>query len=70
MDKMGKFFAGLMIGSIVGGLLGLILAPSAGEETRNCIKDKVYYVRDEVKKAAAERSDELKKELAALQNRA
>lgn len=67
---MGKFFAGLMIGGIVGGFIGLLLAPSAGEETRKCLKEKVYYVRDEVKKAAAERSDELKKELAALQNKA
>lgn len=69
MEKMGKFFAGLMIGGIVGSLIGLLLAPTAGEETRNCIKDKVYYVRDEVKKAAAERSDELRNELAALQKK-
>ena len=69
MEKMGKFFAGLMIGGIVGGLIGLLMAPSAGEQTRNCIKDKVYYVRDEVKKAAAERGEELQKELAALQKK-
>lgn len=69
MDKLGKFFAGLMIGGLVGGLIGLLLAPSTGSETRNLIKDKVYYVRDEVKKAAAERGEELKKELATLQKK-
>lgn len=69
MDKMGKFFAGLMIGGLVGSLIGLLMAPETGDQTRAKIKEKVYYVRDEVQKAAAERSEDLRKELAQLQKK-
>lgn len=70
MDKFGKFFAGWMIGSIVGAALGLLLAPSSGSQTREKIMDNIHYVKDEVQKAAAQRSEELKRELSTLQKKA
>lgn len=69
MDKFGKFFAGVMIGSIVGGVIGFLLAPAPGSQTREKIKSNYDHVKDEVRKAAAQRSEELQRELAALQNK-
>lgn len=41
-DKSGgaEFFAGLVIGGLVGATLALLLAPQSGEETRAQIRDK------------------------------
>ena len=69
MDKIGKFLAGVLIGSVVGSVIGLMLAPTPGDQTRAKIKQNINYVKDEVQKAAAQRSDELKQELAALQKK-
>ena len=70
MDKFGKFLAGVMIGGIVGGVLGLLLAPAPGSQTCEKVKERFTYVKDEVQKAAAQRSEELKQELAVLQKKA
>ncbi len=70
MEKLGKFFAGWMIGSVVGAALGLLLAPASGSQTRGKIIDNIHYITDEVQKAAAQRGEELKQELAALQKKA
>jgi gas vesicle protein len=32
--SVGKFFAGFIIGGLVGGVMGILLAPSSGDETR------------------------------------
>lgn len=37
--SVGKFFAGFIIGGLVGGVMGVLLAPTAGEETRKKIGD-------------------------------
>ena len=42
-DRSGggaEFFAGLVIGGLVGAALALLLAPQSGEETRAQIRDK------------------------------
>lgn len=70
MDKFGKFLAGVLIGGMVGGILGILLAPAPGSQTCETVKKKFYYVKDEVQKAAAQRSEELKQELAILQKKA
>jgi gas vesicle protein len=47
---IGRFFTGFVIGSAVGGILGLLLAPRAGEETRDLLMDKsedVYKTTEE-----------------------
>lgn len=38
--SIGKFIAGFTIGAAAGALIGLILAPQSGEETRGMISDK------------------------------
>lgn len=70
MDKFGKFLAGVMIGGIIGSVLGLLLAPAPGSQTCEKVKKQINYVKDEVQKAAAQRSEELKQELALLQKKA
>ena len=40
------FFAGLVIGGLVGASLALLLAPQSGEETRGQIKDKSVELKD------------------------
>ena len=39
MSDFGKFVSGLFIGGMVGGLLGVLLAPRSGAETRQKIMD-------------------------------
>ena len=36
----GEYFAGFVIGGLVGAAAALLLAPQSGEETRTLIKDK------------------------------
>ena len=54
----------------MGSLLALLLTPTSGSDLRTRIKDNIYYVKDEVKLAAEQRSAELKQELARLQQKA
>lgn len=37
--SVGKFFAGAIIGGAVGAVLGLLLAPQSGEDTRKMLAD-------------------------------
>lgn len=69
MDKVEKFLKGFLIGGIVGAVLGMIFAPMPGTETCARVKQNFSFIRDEVKKAATERSEELKKELETLQKK-
>jgi hypothetical protein len=45
------------------------LAPAPGNQTTEQVKQKIIYVKDEVQKAAAQRSEELKQELSILQKK-
>ncbi|HSA07457.1 MAG TPA: YtxH domain-containing protein [Candidatus Gastranaerophilales bacterium] len=38
--SIGKFLTGFLVGSAVGGIVGLLLAPSSGEDTREIIAEK------------------------------
>ena len=48
------FFAGLVIGGLVGASLALLLAPQSGEETRTQIKDKSFELKDGAVEGLAE----------------
>jgi gas vesicle protein len=58
----GDFFAGFLVGALVGAAAALLLAPQSGEETRTLILDKGIELRDqaeELQSQAKERADEL-----------
>ena len=50
MEKEGKFLFGLLTGIIIGGVLGLILAPESGEETRKKIQESTEKLKDAAEK--------------------
>ncbi|MEO5985584.1 MAG: YtxH domain-containing protein [Candidatus Limnocylindria bacterium] len=50
----GSFFAGVVIGSLVGAALGLILAPQTGDELREQVNDFVESKRAEIGDAVNE----------------
>jgi len=44
-NKTGRFVTGLIVGSLMGGTVGLVLAPLSGRETRKVVKHKTgHYV--------------------------
>jgi gas vesicle protein len=53
-SDFGAFFAGLMIGGVVGAAVALLLAPQSGEETRTMIRDKGIELKEQVEKTAAD----------------
>ncbi|HLD93091.1 MAG TPA: YtxH domain-containing protein [Anaerolineales bacterium] len=64
----GSYFAGFLMGGLIGAAVALLMAPASGEETRKYIREKGIELRDrtvESLEAAAEearqRADELTK---------
>lgn len=45
-DDFGSFFAGLIVGGLVGAAVALLMAPQSGEETRGMIRDKSIELKD------------------------
>jgi gas vesicle protein len=45
-EDFGTFFAGLVVGGLVGAAAALLLAPQSGEETRTQIRDKSIELKD------------------------
>ncbi len=44
-NKMGRFVAGLIVGSLTGATAGLLFAPQSGRETRDVVRHKTgHYV--------------------------
>lgn len=50
----GEFFAGLVIGALVGAGIALIMAPQSGEETRAQIRDASIELKDRADTTIAE----------------
>jgi gas vesicle protein len=69
MRALGKFLLGVILGGLLGSILGLLFAPIAGGEMRERVYDYCTNIRDEVKNAAALKSQELQNELSMLQKR-
>ncbi|HQZ23210.1 MAG TPA: YtxH domain-containing protein [Thermoflexales bacterium] len=66
---MGTFFnfiAGAVLGGLIGGAAGTILAPKSGNELRKQIRREVNAILDEGRKAADDRESELRQQLAVL----
>jgi len=53
-EDIGTFFAGFLIGGLVGAAVALLLAPQSGEETRAIIRDKSIELKDKASESAAE----------------
>ncbi len=66
MRRIMSFMYGAMLGGLIGVTVGLLLAPSTGEEIRNQMKDRAQQIQLEVKNAAASRRAELEQQLAAM----
>ena len=49
--KTGDFLTGVLVGALIGAAVGLLLAPEAGEETRERVMEKARKLKD----AASER---------------
>jgi gas vesicle protein len=69
MRAFGRFLLGVFLGGLIGSVLGLLLAPVSGNELRERVYDYCTNIRDEVKKAASQKTLELQRELSFLQKK-
>ena len=70
-DRSGggaEFFAGLVIGGLVGAALALLLAPQSGEETRAQIRDKSLEYKDWSEERIIQARQQAERQVAALQD--
>jgi gas vesicle protein len=64
-SEFGAFFAGILIGGLVGAATALLLAPQSGEETRKQLSKSVGDIRDTAQDSledARERAENIAKE--------
>lgn len=57
-----EFFAGLVIGGLVGATLAILMAPQSGEETRAQLREKSYELKSTAEESLADtraRADEI-----------
>ncbi|MFO7624438.1 MAG: YtxH domain-containing protein [Anaerolineales bacterium] len=66
MHRVSSFLSGFIMGSLIGGALGLLIAPASGERLRQQMQERAQHFQIEIKQAAATRRAELEQELAAL----
>lgn len=52
--SIGKFIGGFAIGAIVGGVIGILLAPQSGEETRDMLAEKSKNLCDKAQDTVSE----------------
>lgn len=68
MRKVVNFLAGFFVGSLVGGTVGLLLAPYRGAELQKQIRERADELMMEGQKAAAARRAELEEQLEAFRS--
>ena len=52
-ESTSGFFAGLMMGAVVGAAIAILYAPQPGTETRRMVKEKALEVKEKAAKAAS-----------------
>jgi gas vesicle protein len=63
MKTIKNFISGTFFGFILGGILGLLLAPNDGSQTRMILNQKITDSTQQVKQAMTERRMELEEEI-------
>lgn len=69
MKKFGSFVFGVLLGALTGGVIATLFAPTSGQVLREKLQDHYMAIRNEVNEAAAEKTRELREELAKMQKR-
>ena len=64
MIKTEQIVAGMVLGSLVGGLGGLLLAPQRGRESREVLQDKLGQIKNRFRRNHTASGDELPEALA------
>ena len=64
----GEFFAGLILGGLVGAAVAILLAPQSGEETRAQIRDKGLEFKDRAEEGVLEARQQAQKQISSLQD--
>jgi len=60
MNRVGDIVVSFLIGVAVGSVIGILYAPTSGEETRKLIKEKTNETLEEANKQIQKLSQELK----------
>ena len=68
MRRVMSFLSGAVMGGLVGATMALLFAPSSGDTLRDQIQDRANRIQEEVKKAAADRREELEQQLNELRS--
>ena len=62
------FFAGLIIGGLIGAALSILLAPQSGEETRAQLRDKSLEFKDRAEEGVLEARQRAQTQISSLQD--
>jgi gas vesicle protein len=68
MKHIRSFLFGLSAGSLLGAILGIMLAPASGEQMRDQLRNRAERIQIEVRHAAETRKAELQRELDQLRS--
>jgi len=68
-SSFGKFTAGALVGGAIGALVGMLLAPRSGSETREMIKEEFETRSREAGDNLRERKDRLKEKATAFRDK-
>jgi gas vesicle protein len=66
MYKVFRFLSGAMLGFFLGGVAGLLLAPTAGKDLREKVDNYVIESTNEIRLAAQQKRTELENQLSNL----